>query len=96
MAGLLVALKVLCFLLGLAAGLSIGYALFYRPFDRQAQWHLAWQRQHAGYPTREEPGQSITAQTPALPHFSVRVWLTVLFQVMRLQRTDAKEKATNE
>ncbi len=88
---LLVTLKALCFMLGLAAGVSIGYALFYYPFARRVQQQLAWWRQHVNYPTRAKSPQSLTATIANPVHFSVRVWAGAMVQVVRLRLSRNEE-----
>ena len=88
---LLVTLKALCFMLGLAAGVSIGYALFYYPLARRVQQQSAWWRQHANYPTRAESPQSLTPPVAKPVFFSVRVWAAAMVQVVRLRLLRSEE-----
>lgn len=79
-------LKILCFMTGMAVGISIGYALIHHPVERSTHRQLTWRRHYE----RFAPTRSIMATPKDQPHFSAHVWMAAIRQVVRLRRSASR------
>lgn len=70
-------LKLMCFMLGLLAGMLLGYAVVWRPLDRALQAEIIWQAHYA-----VQAGPLVSAPQPSVT-YSVAIWLAALWQVLR-------------